>query len=468
MRRTVLHHTGEKRAGGIMGWHRHLRLYICVVVVLFVTCRDTFVEAIFVRPPTKTIPYPSLSLATADLLRVPYKGIAYDAGKEASLPSFALSLNAEFGPLDTVTFLGLQDLYCGWSETKSRVKWIEGEKYTLLDFLPPLCQAVNGLYFRSSRKKLAGLPSFLGGPEDKVKKRTEQEVLLTSNCWGFAWEIVRQHDHQRSCECECYSARLGPGDVGIANGKLTLLFHSPSLTQKLYQADNADVFNMQISTADPKSAWKAFTNPKFFDLIQSSRAYSKLLTDPKIRNKRLRGGDTLLIWHQIKGQSLYLDHVAILLDDDVYYEKSGSGDNVPFRISTWEGITANFPPGIFYWEWRRLVRNRVVPGLKDTSYRLGSASETFSVDKQVKKGNLSERFKILKDLRPSVSQGLSLQTENDDEGGVEANMYTGIYVLEDLVFDRRTGRASLPMSAFTDVMLPELPENPYKRKSKKK
>lgn len=405
-----------------MGWYTPCKLLL-IAFASFTVLYCLHADAIFVRPPTIRVQYPSLQVATADLLRVPYKGVADDAGDEASLPSFSLSLDAEFGPLDTITFLGLQEMFGSWSETKSKVKWIEGEKYTLLDFLPPLCQAVNGLYFKSSRKKLSGLPSFVGGPNEMAKMRTEQEVLLTTNCWGFAWEV-------------------------------------------LYQADNADVSNMQISTADPQSAWRAFTNPNFFYLVQTSRTNSKLLTDAAARNKFLKGGDTLLIWHQIPGQSLYLDHVAILIDDDLYYEKSGSGDNVPFRLGTWDMITANFPPGIFYWEWRRLIRNRIVPGIKNSSSRLQSASDTFGVDKQVKRGILSERFNLLSDLRSSVSKSLSLQTEKSDDGGVEANMYTGILVLEDLVYDRRTGRASLPMSAFMDLMLPQLPEDPFKKRKR--
>ena len=392
-----------------------------VALIVFLTSVTVDVEALFLRPPSRKEPYPALKLATADLLRVPYQGIAYDAGEEASLPSFALSLDAEFGPLDTITFLGLQELYGSWSETKSRVKWIEGQSYTLLDFLPPLMQAVNGLYFKSSRQKQVALPSFVGAPEKKVQKRVEQEVLLTTNCWGFAWEV-------------------------------------------LYQADNKDIRNMQISTADPMSAYRAFTNPKNFYRVQTSYSNSKLLTDATLRNKKLKGGDTLLIWHQIPGQSLYLDHVAILLDNDVYYEKSGSGDQVPFRITTWEGITANFPPGVFTWEWRRLVRNKTIPdGSDKQGYKLKSASETFGVDKQVTRGFLPQRFKLLSELRPSIAKSLSLQTEIDEEGGVAANTYTGIYVLEDLVFDPRTGRASLPMSAFS-LMFPRLPSNPYVRK----
>lgn len=380
--------------------------------------------ALFVEPPSVLKPYPSLKLGIADRLGVPYRGIAYDAGKAASLPGFALSLDADFGALDRSTFVTLQNTYCSWSETKSRVKWKEGRRYTLLDFLPPLLQAVSGLHFRSSRTVQKGLPSFLGGPDERAKKYKEQEVLLTSNCWGFAWEV-------------------------------------------LFQADNADTSAMTVSTADPASAWRAFTGPGF-DLIQSSLTQPRLLSDKILRNKKLQAGDVLLLWHQIASESsnrVYLDHVATLLDNDVYYEKSGSGDNVPFRINTWEGLTANFPPAVFNWEWRRLVRNnRNSPSLWQES-RLKPASEIFGIDSQVEYANVlaNRRFDLLSKLQPSVAKQLSLQTEAGADGVVEAQTYTGILVLEDIVFDKKTGRASLPRSAFSQESLrfPRLPSNPY-------
>jgi hypothetical protein len=373
-------------------------------------------HALFVRPPSELRPYPDLHLATADRLGVPYNGLAVDAGKAASLPGFALSLNADFGPLDQNTFEALLKYYGVWSETKSRVTWKEGRTYTLLDFLPPLLQAVHGLHFQSSRTNVKGLPSIVGS--QKIKKYTEQEVLLTSNCWGFAWEV-------------------------------------------LFQADNADTSAMTISTADPTSAWRAFTGPGF-DLIQSSRTRPDLLHDAALRNKKIKAGDVLLIWHTnpstVSGTDLYLDHVATCLDDDVYYEKSGSGDKVPFRVSTWQMITANFPPNVFFWEWRRLVRNNPLsPNVYGSLPRLQPATEIFGVDAQVgalssstnkKRSFLRDRFSIFSELRQDVAQRISLQTDLGGGVMVESQVYTGIVVLEDLVFDSKTGRVSLPKSAF--------------------
>mmetsp|Transcript_9240 Transcript_9240/g.21769 ORF Transcript_9240/g.21769 Transcript_9240/m.21769 type:complete len:351 (-) Transcript_9240:202-1254(-) len=256
-------------------------------------------DALFVTPPSKVVPYPSLRLSTADGLGVSYTGFALDAGHAASLPGFALSLNADFGTLSESQFDQLQARYCAWSDTKSKVRWVQDQEYTLLDFLPPIMQVVSGQYFQSTRSRQKNFPSFV---DDRQRRYTEQEVLLTSNCWGFAWEV-------------------------------------------LYQSDNPDTSAMTVSTGDPTSAWRAFTGPGF-DLIQSSLTKPHLLTDKRLRNQRLQGGDVLLLWHTIasfdRPNKVYLDHVVTCIDEDVYFEKSGSGDNVPYRIAQWEMILATF------------------------------------------------------------------------------------------------------------------------------
>lgn len=398
-------------------WVLHV---LCMVQTLG---RFLYVDALFVFPPTTIEPYPGLKLAAADRLGIEYQGRAFNAGDAASLPSFALSLDAEFGRLSQTAFTKLMRIYSGWSETKSQVFYDPDRTFYLMDFLPPLLQATNGCHFHSTRTPFGKrLPSFLGGPNDTVKRYSDQDVLLTYNCWGFAWEV-------------------------------------------LFQADNADVSAMTISTADPTSAWRAFTGPGF-DLIQSSQTNAPLLKPDNVslRNQKLRPGDVLLIWHRnpttASGTDLYLDHVATCIDDDVYFEKSGSGDNVPFRLSTWEMITKNFPTFVFIWEWRRLVRNNPLsPNVYGNIERLRSASDLFGIDSQLEaaeryvppsKRNIQSRFSVLRDLVKEgiLSQRLSLQADLGEGGIVESEVYTGILVLEDIQFDGKTGRAYLPRSAF--------------------
>lgn len=52
---------------------------------------------------------------------------------------------------------------------------------------------------------------------------------------------------------------------------------------------------------------------------------------------------------------------------------------------------------------------------------------------------------------------------NEDGDEIEAHVYTGIYILEDLVYDKETGRASLPNSAFlqSKLKMKPLPSNLY-------
>jgi len=166
-----------------------------------------------------------------------------------------------------------------------------------------------------------------------------------------------------------------------------------------------------------------------------------------------------------------LDHVATCIDEDVYYEKSGSGDRVPFRLSTWEMITKNFPPAVFIWEWRRLVRNNPLsPNLYGSVSRLSPAQELFGVDSQLKaaeqnvpasKRNIQNRFSsALNDLlQRNVARRLSLQTDLGEGGVVESQVFTGILVLEDIQYDKATGRAYLPRSAFMPSWYRKVQEN---------
>ena len=229
---------------------------------------------------------------------------------------------------------------------------------------------------------------------------------------------------------------------------------------------------MTVSTGSPGSAWCAFTGPGF-DLIQSTLTNPDLLSDKVQRNKKLQPGDVLLLWHTIatsdRPDKVYLDHVVTWIDDDVMFEKSGSGDTVPFRLNTWEGLTANFPPSVFNWEWRRLVRNnRMSPSVWQPYLQLKPAQMMFGIDSsrllRTTRENFRKRFALLADLQPTVARQLSLTVEQREDGVVEAERYTRILVLEDMVFDSETGRASLPPSAFQRqfVQLPRFPNNLYR------
>jgi hypothetical protein len=121
-------------------------------------------------------------------------------------------------------------------------------------------------------------------------------------------------------------------------------------------------------------------------------------------------------------------------------------------------LTRNFPTAIFFWEWRRLVRNnRLSPSVYSDQTSLRPATELFGVDAQLPlltganskySLDLQASFgKLLGRLRPDIKNRVTFQSDPNDNGMVEGQTYTGIVVLEDLVFDNN-GRASLPRSAF--------------------
>ena len=70
-------------------------------------------------------------------------------------------------------------------------------------------------------------------------------------------------------------------------------------------------------------------------------------------------------------------------------------------------------------------------------------------------------FTLQTEINESDSNGNL--SDNDNDGIIESSLYTGIYILEELQFNKDTGRATLPKSAFTKeyMKLPPILTNPY-------
>lgn len=142
-----------------------------------------------------------------------------------------------------------------------------------------------------------------------------------------------------------------------------------------------------------------------------------------------------------------LDHVAIYIDEDVYYEKSGSGDHVPFRLNTWAGLVEDWVPAVFKWDWRRRIAD--VP----------PAKHAFGLDQQI------GEFPLFTELLPEVAQDFSMSAVYNTSKTprlLEIETYTWMKELEPYVLNSH-GRASLPSSAFDNIKLEvQLPANIYR------
>jgi hypothetical protein len=453
------------------------------------------VYSLFVLPNKATTiiqPYPKLKLAIVDELNnnlqnenknnnnndntIQYEGVSYEP-KELQFGDLTShkTLDVEFMTTITKqTFDVLQYKYCNsWSKTKSQIEYQSNILYKLTDFLPPLLQATNGLTYTSTSYRTP-LPSFLSTNDnddldvmfddddedqqgnDDVRYKN-QWVLLTCNCWGFAWDVFIQADNDH-------------------NNNINKNYESPAFT---------------ISCGNQKSVGDAFLGSRF-DLIQDSRTLEpKLLFDDDdpnqvlLRNKALKPGDILLIWENYNddnGDHNKLTHVAIYIDDDLYYEKAGGGDNLPFRLSTLEMVRTNFPlsssssstsdsSSSSVWEWRRLLRTTTTTTNNDdkinnNNERLKSAQEIFSVN-DIKEDTEEDATPAVaaaeknndafSGVKMSTRRKISIDIDYDNNEKAITQLYTGILSLEGMEYEYsehpndNSGRAYLPRSAFSKV-----------------
>jgi hypothetical protein len=74
----------------------------------------------------------------------------------------------------------------------------------------------------------------------------------------------------------------------------------------------------------------------------------------------VRAGDILLLSHQ-HGDRVYLDHVALVIDQGLFFEKAGAGDDVPYRFVDIATLKRTWNPAIFTYSIRRPLLQRNLP-----------------------------------------------------------------------------------------------------------
>jgi hypothetical protein len=194
----------------------------------------------------------------------------------------------------------------------------EQSTYFLSQFLPPFMQATSTGRFHVEHKNfsLPDVPMSLSAGKLVI---TEQTAILTANCWGTVYEYLK------------------------------------FVTQKQYSVLDT---HFTLAVSDSKVALEFFTNSSMFTLLKTTYQSSKedIFGERTVRNEDLQPGDFVLIWHQNR-DGVYLDHAAVFIDEDLYFERAGTGDFVPFRLNDWAGITSSWIPGVFEYEFRRLNDN---------------------------------------------------------------------------------------------------------------
>ncbi len=210
-------------------------------------------------------------------------------------------LSFDFGKITKSDFIFLKNTYSGWSKSQTAVVYDPNRTYQLIDFLPPLIQALNGHRFIPEKTQTTLNNQDL----------SSLEKYLYMNCWGLVYEVLRLAKHSPT-EAVIFMAQ---GSVMLDrirnNSEMLLSFQEPS-----------------------------------------EMARSNLSIQP---------GDVLLVLHKSLTGYEYLDHIAIAIDNGIYFEKAGTGKDVPIRLIDEVTLFKIWSVGVFSYELRRPHKNASLP-----------------------------------------------------------------------------------------------------------
>jgi hypothetical protein len=234
------------------------------------------------------------------------KGIPYKVFRRQIRPLEEVSyidsktyrLRIAFGRVTKEQYDLLMDRYGG----QKIVPFEADRQYELIDFLPPKIQVFDGKWFTDIWSNDARIPEALRDPRDVLESPgTPAGVSVSMNCWGMAYEVLRQA-------------------------------HEPFTKQTLH-----------IGMFLNDRAATTFTKNQYFDLVETV-SYADLKPNaksPSERNAKRQFLDALVLnFDSLIGPA----HVALWIDEDLYFEKTNSGDLEPMRLNTYEGVVTPFLP----------------------------------------------------------------------------------------------------------------------------
>eukprot|EP00930_Biecheleria_cincta_P032338 TRINITY_DN22437_c0_g1_i1.p1 TRINITY_DN22437_c0_g1~~TRINITY_DN22437_c0_g1_i1.p1 ORF type:complete len:404 (+),score=57.12 TRINITY_DN22437_c0_g1_i1:74-1213(+) len=189
---------------------------------------------------------------------------------------------------------GTTELFDGFNETKN---------YNLLDFLPI---AVRGLVDHTFAQEEEYLPKGLPMPPNPpAAPKVYPKGILVPNCWTTVYEFLRS--------------------VTSALGDQDKLFHD------VYSTDDKDA-----------QAWLQNMTWRIPGGIAARRRF----------------GDIAFIFLRDKAfQRPVLEHAVVFLDQDIVFEKAGTGELNPYRLTDLATVQKEWAPteqhGLFSWEFHR-------------------------------------------------------------------------------------------------------------------
>jgi len=275
----------------------------CIAFILFLIPKTAKAEFVRLREDKTK----SCSLKLTKAKNIPHQCLV-TTDESSPLEFWKNRISFNFGKISEQDFIFLKNTYSGWSSQQTSVSYNPNQSYKLIDFLPPFIQAFNGHRF------IPESTTFENPSQDFLVNSDSSQQLkkyLFMNCWGLVYEVLRAAKDSAA-----------EPTIFMAQGSLML-------EQLLNNSE------MLLALAEP--------------------------SDFPIPERVTKPGDMILVMHTSSAGYKYLDHIAIAIDDGIYFEKAGTGENVPIRIVDEATLVKIWPPGVFNYELRRLTQNASLP-----------------------------------------------------------------------------------------------------------
>lgn len=227
--------------------------------------------------------------------------------EKAQFDVWAKNLDFEFGRLSEQDWKTLVQQYTApWAssrilggETELFDSFDETKNYNLLDFLPI---TVRGLVDHTFAQEEEDLPQGLPIP---ATPKVYSKAILVPNCWTTVYEFLRS-----------VTSTLGDQDT---------VFHD------VYSTDDKDA-----------QVWLQNMTSRIPGGVEAQRRF----------------GDVGLIFLRDKAfERPVLEHAVVFLDQDIVFEKAGTGNLNPYRLTDLATVQKEWVPtekhGLFSWEFHR-------------------------------------------------------------------------------------------------------------------
>lgn len=232
----------------------------------------------------------------------------------AKLPLWQDFLGFQFGQISHADWLQLSQTYGNWHNTQLLPPYDPQRNYELLDFMPPVIQALDKHRFYSERVSNNRISS------ERVSSEQVYNEQVSSQ------QISRKPTGEGMPEV----GGLGSGDSGVAQW-ITNCWGTVYEILRLAKGARVESPVLFATAAEPML---------------------KMLRNASAPVSSVQPGDILLISHY-HGDREYLDHTVIVIDQGLYFEKAGAGDEVPYRFVDEATLRRIWNPTVFTYQARR-------------------------------------------------------------------------------------------------------------------